>query len=1225
MKGAIPFESVPASESNNFPGKSIFAVSLLTTLLLISFSFLVNCANTLAEPRQSMVPVFCADQDTSESLTPGRTVEHVIKGGEVHVFSVSLAANQYVRIVIQRHGIDLFVNVTAPGGTATKYENPAGAQSPIFALVKAEIPGTYTVEIHPIKKWLAAGRYEIRFEEVASPNDSDEKSVAAQRKVAEGRSHQLRESADSSQAALTNYEEALNLWREAGDTFQEANTLHFIAQAYQALRDFDKAEEYYKRTLERRRDDREARAYTLLDLAEAYYSIKSPRDSLSHYQDALDAFTENKNRRGQALALTQLGLIHMRQYDWEGARKILQDALVIDRSGDDTYEKARVLNALGGVSDNQGQPEEAMKLYEQARAEFERLGDSARQGNLYINIGLHHDTWGEWREAFSSYNKALELLAAGETASEVDRSFVNSKRASVYYNIGSLYASLGDYTEGLSYLQRSLDLRPPRDQGATLMWFGYTHVLIGEPRKAVEYCDRAIKIQEANEDPRRAQSYTVMGMAQDALGNHEKAIEYFNKAFEIQQNEKTLDLKGQAITLDKRAGAFAAMGEVTKARQDLAAALGLWRTFEDRNGEALSLFRLARIERDTGNVNRGLTIAETAIKLVEPLRKNVVGQQLRASYFATKVDYYELYIDLIMLSRGNTNIAERTTAAFEASERERARGLLDTFSNAGLDSDTLKDPALSALTERRRLLQRSMLIKSTLRSQALLKDSNAKDIPAFDRDIAGIDLERDRLEMQIGALYPHYAALTSSEPLRATEIQQQLDDNTLLLEYALGDRRSYVWVVTSHSINGFELPARDQIEPVARRVTEALTARNRQEKNESFPERQLRLVKAEKEYSEASATLSKMVLDPVGSLLGQKRLVVVADGALQMVPFAALPAPTKFPAVSSDSNAIAIEKGKGAPNLSINDAVSISVPLIAEHEIITLPSASVLALQRRELANRKPARLALAVLADPVFDLQDVRVAKAMGNSNQRRKDLAKSGQGGVGLPKQESQSSPATSSSTNKQSPLASALRDVGLDPDGTMPRLALSREEAIAISRAAPANQSFSALDFKASRATAMSAELSKYRIIHFATHGVLDLDHPELSGIVLSMVDEKGQPQDGYLRLHDIYNLNLPAELVVLSACQTGIGKQIKGEGLIALTRGFMYAGAKSVVASLWKVDDAATSELMAEFYKQMFSNKLKPAAALREAQVNMSKKKRWQSPYYWAGFFLQGEWN
>jgi CHAT domain-containing protein len=276
-----------------------------------------------------------------------------------------------------------------------------------------------------------------------------------------------------------------------------------------------------------------------------------------------------------------------------------------------------------------------------------------------------------------------------------------------------------------------------------------------------------------------------------------------------------------------------------------------------------------------------------------------------------------------------------------------------------------------------------------------------------------------------------------------------------------------------------------------------------------------------------------------------------------------------------------------------------------------LPSASVLVLQRRELANRKPAPLAVAVLADPVFDKDDSRVAGALGHSNRQQRDSLRQ---------------PESSASTGslKQSALATALRDVGVDPI-QMPRLLMSAPEAGAILRTVSTNQSLSALGFKASRQTATSPELAKYRIVHFATHGVLDLEHPELSGIVLSLVNEKGQPQDGYLRLHDIYNLNLPAELVVLSACQTGVGKQVKGEGLMALTRGFMYAGARSVVASLWKVDDAATAELMAEFYQQMFTNKLKPAAALSAAQRKLAQQKRWQSPYYWAGFFLQGDWN
>jgi CHAT domain-containing protein len=167
--------------------------------------------------------------------------------------------------------------------------------------------------------------------------------------------------------------------------------------------------------------------------------------------------------------------------------------------------------------------------------------------------------------------------------------------------------------------------------------------------------------------------------------------------------------------------------------------------------------------------------------------------------------------------------------------------------------------------------------------------------------------------------------------------------------------------------------------------------------------------------------------------------------------------------------------------------------------------------------------------------------------------------------------------------------------------------------------------ALDFEASRTTALRPDLGEYRIVHFATHGMLNNIHPELSGIVLSLVDEAGRQRDGFLRLQDIYNLKLPAELVVLSACQTGLGKEVKGEGLIGLTRGFMYAGAPRIVASLWKVDDRATSELMKRFYQGLLGPEaLRPAGALRQAQLSIWKQKQWRSPYYWAAFVLQGEW-
>jgi CHAT domain-containing protein len=143
-----------------------------------------------------------------------------------------------------------------------------------------------------------------------------------------------------------------------------------------------------------------------------------------------------------------------------------------------------------------------------------------------------------------------------------------------------------------------------------------------------------------------------------------------------------------------------------------------------------------------------------------------------------------------------------------------------------------------------------------------------------------------------------------------------------------------------------------------------------------------------------------------------------------------------------------------------------------------------------------------------------------------------------------------------------------------------------------------------------------------VHVATHGLLDSRNPELSGLVLSLVDRAGQPLDGFLRLHDVYELRLGAELVVLSACETALGKQIAGEGLIGLSQGFLYAGAKSVLASLWEIDDRATADFMSAFYRRLVGEGMRPAAALRAAQLGLAQTDEWRAPYYWAAFQLQG---
>jgi CHAT domain-containing protein len=162
-------------------------------------------------------------------------------------------------------------------------------------------------------------------------------------------------------------------------------------------------------------------------------------------------------------------------------------------------------------------------------------------------------------------------------------------------------------------------------------------------------------------------------------------------------------------------------------------------------------------------------------------------------------------------------------------------------------------------------------------------------------------------------------------------------------------------------------------------------------------------------------------------------------------------------------------------------------------------------------------------------------------------------------------------------------------------------------------------------ANRQRVMAGELAPYRVVHFATHGVLDSEHPVLSGLALSMVDAHGQPQQGFLHLADLYDLHLDADLVVLSGCRTALGREIRGEGLVGLVRGFLYAGTPRVVASLWQVQDRATAELMTRFYRALWQEGLSPAAALREAQESIRGERRWRDPYYWAGFVLVGEWH
>jgi CHAT domain-containing protein len=847
------------------------------------------------------------------------------------------------------------------------------------------------------------------------------------------------------------------------------------------------------------------------------------------------------------------------------------------------------------------------------------VGDRRGEASTLNNIGLVYDSLGELQKALEFYNQALPLLRV-----------VGNRRgeASTLNNIGFVYNSLGELQKALEFFNQALPLSQAvgdrAGEATTLNNIGGVYDSLGELQKALEFYNQALPLLRVVGDRAgEARTLNNIGGVYDLLGEKQKALEFYNQA--LPRLQAVGDRAGEASTLNNIGLVYNSLGEKQKALEFYNQALPLLRAVGYRSGEATTLSNVALLQRSQGNLKQALTLMDSAITIIEDLRTKIGSQELRASYFATVQGYYQFYIDLLMQLHQQNPSQGYDALALHTSERARARSLLELLTEANANIRQGVDPKL---LEQERTLTQQLNALERRRYELSSSQYTQQQLDEIKQQSQSLLTKLDQLKAEIRVTSPRYADLKYPEPLNIQQIQQQvLDDDTLLLEYSLGEDRSYLWAVTKTSITSYVLPKRSEIEAAAQTFRESLTPNSAANLETGLP-------------------LSQMLLAPVANQLGNKRLLVVGDGALQSVPFAALPIPTSppapldpplpplkrgvkegskqsFPTSLSDLDPpqpplkkggagikVPLFKGDlgGSPGWKTDPktapfAASVGVsqglgytPLLVQNEIITLPSASTVAIQRRQLQNRPTAAKKLAVVADPIFALNDPRFS-----------------------------TTPQPTPETPTNSALTRATRNLGLgDSAKVLDRLQYTGTEAKKILALVPATQSLQALDFNASRTTATDPNLAQYQIIHLATHGLLDPINPELSGIVLSLYDQKGKSLDGFLRLHDIFNLNLPAELVVLSACETGLGKDVKGEGLVGLTRGFMYAGSRRVVVSLWSVNDVATSEVMAKFYQKMLNEGQNPVSALRAAQLEMWKSQNWQSPYYWAAFTVQGDW-
>jgi CHAT domain-containing protein/tetratricopeptide (TPR) repeat protein len=1063
-------------------------------------------------------------------------MEHPLAAGEEHSYVVKAVSGRPFLVVAQQRGIDVELRVKAPDGRDLVWvDRPNGSRGPERVAIRPEVSGGYSVIVMARQRGTVSGSYRLELSDLQELTDRERSRVAAE--LADSRATDLfrKGGRDAWRLAAEEARKALSHWQDAGD--EPGHTFLLLGVLNRLLDDLGPALEALEKARVRFESEHsiEGQAAAWNEIGYAHWQAGHPELAREAYDRALTHWRLLGHRQGEAQALNNLGLVSHSQGELRPALERYESAAVLYQTAGELSQAALVHNNRAGVWELLGEPRRALEGYRKALELMRQTGERSQEPRLLFNLAVVHRALGELQEALSGYRQALDLFRLqGDRRGE----------GTALNGLGMAYLSLGEYQRSLDILQQALILRREAGdrRGEALNLHNLSILLSrqGVAKRALDLLRQSLELRESLGDRLgRASCLEQIGSFYSAQGDPAEALRNFEQALEIRR--AVGDPVGQGRAITSAAEARLSLEEPQQAAASLQEALKVLRAASDRSGEARALVVLARAERALGKPAQALARLNEAFERIEALRSRVASPELRASYLAAQREAFELAVEIRLDLHRLEPTAGHDRAALEVSERARARSLLDLLARDGDDVPSGIDPSLA---QRRQLLRERAGAKETRRLVLLASDAPPQRRQEVERELEAVLLELQLLEEEIarGASEPTpEAARTAS----VAEIQGLVNGGALLLEYALGEKRSVLWAVSSSSVEVFELPGRKEIEELATRVYRRWSTLDTGAPDDG-----------------GAAELSRMLLGPVAGRLADQRLLVVPDGALHYLPYMALPRP------------------------------GTTEPLLVRHEVVILPSASFLVAQRRALSFRPTLSRGVAVLADPVFDPRDPRVRGVKENAASESKE----------------------------------AVRGAAQTAEEDLPlfdRLALSRREAEAIAEVVHGEPMLLALDFQARRSLVTDGSLSAYRVLHFATHGTFHGEHPELSGIVLSLVDSAGLPQEGFLRLPDLRGLSLKADLVVLSGCRTALGREIRGEGLVGLSRGFFDAGARNVVASLWQVPDRATAELMSQFYRTLARPKTSPAAALREAQLAIRARRGWSEPYHWASFVVIGE--
>jgi CHAT domain-containing protein len=806
----------------------------------------------------------------------------------------------------------------------------------------------------------------------------------------------------------------------------------------------------------------------------------------------------------------------------------------------------------------------ALSSAEEALSIARQLSDSQGIAFTLAAVAAIHQERGEYQAAFDNDEAALE---------EMRRTPYPDEEGQVWMNLAALYDDLNDPERERDALNRSLPLlRQTKDaanESAALSNLAQLDLRQGKLRQAMETLRQATQIAQTH-DLHRELALTLLGQAEISAAQGELAQAAATIQSALALSRKTGEAETAAMLLQEQGDVEARRGNTATALAAYREAETAWSSVPNTEQTALAQASIARLELRSGQLDRAYNDVLTALDGFEASRRNVGSRSLRESFFASVHDFYDLAIEIAMRrsssslasghSSGQYDLAKQyDVEAWSIAERARARSLMDAIRSSSTFSAHNQPAELldhSAKVERQ--------IEETLRTilQLSSADKDAATLQQAKQQLHSLVLESEEVEAReredssvslfdAGLHPPSVSALRSA----------LLGPDTALLEYWTGQRSTYLWIITANNLRALRLPAGAMLDTAVHAYRQALLAREEFLPNEDLSARQARIARADRELYLQAESLGNMLL-PMRLPAAIHRLIVVPDGTLASVPFAALkPKSTGY--------------------------------LVRNYELIQEPSASVAI----EILARPPNPRSLnrvAVFADPVYNQFDPRLT--------HRGD--------------ETRPAPVASPIQNDLPVLRS-----GTDLDlNTLPRLKDSSHEAKSIADIAGTGNVNLFFGSHATPQQVMQLPWRDYAVAHFATHAIVDSAHPELSGIVLSTIDNEGAPQDGVLWLHDIYRTPMPVHLVILSGCRTASGKSLPSEGVAGLAQAFLSSGASDVIGTLWSIDDIASAQMASAFYQGLIKRRLSISGALRSAQLQMIAAGH--PPYDWAGYIVEG---